>query len=124
MARRTPLSGTSSPIALMASPKSSRSSPFLMTSQGRADEFDAEAVEGAVLGERHREVQPGLPAEGGEKGVGALLLDDLGDELGGDRLDVGAVGELGVGHDRGRVRVDEDDLVAVLLQHLARLAPE
>src|SRR3712207_8002169 len=29
--------------------------------------------------------------------------------------------ELGVGHDRRRVRVDEHDLVALLEQHLARL---
>ena len=38
-----------------------------------------------------------------------------------DRLDVGRVGEVGVGHDRGRVRVDEDDAHALLAQHAARL---
>ena len=32
-----------------------------------------------------------------------------------------ARGELRVGHDRRRVRVDEDDLVALLEQHLAGL---
>jgi len=32
-----------------------------------------------------------------------------------------AVGELRVGHDRRRVRVDEDDAVALLAQRLARL---
>src|SRR5205807_4775642 len=36
-------------------------------------------------------------------------------------LDVRAGRELRVGHDRGRVRVDQHDVVALLEQHLARL---
>ena len=47
--------------------------------------------------------------------------DDLGHDLGRDRLDVGGVGQLGIGHDRGRVRVHQDDAIALLLQRLARL---
>ena len=43
------------------------------------------------------------------------------DRAGQQRLDVGRGGELGVGHDRRRVRVDEHDLVALLEQHLAGL---
>ena len=58
--------------------------------------------------ERDRGVQRGLAAEGGQQRVGALLGDDLLDELRGDRLDVGGVGELRVGHDRRRVGVDQD----------------
>ena len=38
-----------------------------------------------------------------------------------ERLDVGGVGELGVGHDRRRVRVGEDDAVALLAEDLAGL---
>ncbi len=38
-----------------------------------------------------------------------------------DRFDVGGVGEVGVGHDRGRVRVDQDDAHALLAQHAAGL---
>src|SRR5262249_53657820 len=49
------------------------------------------------------------------------FLDDAGDDLRGDWLDVGTVGHLGVGHDGGRVRVDEDDRVAFLAQGLAGL---
>ena len=41
--------------------------------------------------------------------------------FGRDGLDVGAVGELRVGHDGGRVGVDEDDAVAFLLEGLAGL---
>jgi hypothetical protein len=35
--------------------------------------------------------------------------------------DIGAVGELGVGHDRGRVRVHEHDAVAFFLEGFAGL---
>ena len=86
-----------------------------------ADELDAVAVEGAVLDELHGQVQRGLPAEGGQQGVGLLALDDALEDLGGERLDVGGVGEVGVGHDRRRVRVGEDDAVALLPQHPAGL---
>ncbi len=40
---------------------------------------------------------------------------------GGDRLDVRGVGEVRVGHDRGRVGVDEDDADALLAEHPAGL---
>ena len=33
----------------------------------------------------------------------------------------GTAGQLGIGHDRGRVRIDEDDTIALLLQRLDRL---
>ena len=52
----------------------------------------------------------------------ALYLgNDLFDHFGSDRLDVGGVGELRVGHDRGRVAVDQHDAVALLAQRLAGL---
>ena len=75
----------------------------------RADQLDAVLVEHAGLVQRDRGVQRGLPAQGRQQRVGALLGDDLLDELRGDRLDVGGVGELGVGHDRRRVGVDQAD---------------
>ena len=86
-----------------------------------ADQLDAELLQGAVLVQRHRQVQRGLAAERRQQRVGALLFDDLGHRTGQQRLDVGRGGELRVGHDRRRVRVDQDDLVALLEQHLAGL---
>ena len=86
-----------------------------------ADQLDPEALQGAVVVQRHRQVERRLAAERRQQRVGALALDDLRDRAGQQRLDVGAVGELGVGHDRRRVRVDEHDLVALLEQHLAGL---
>ena len=38
-----------------------------------------------------------------------------------ERLDVGAVGHVRVGHDRGRIRIDQHDLVAFFAQGLAGL---
>ena len=86
-----------------------------------ADQLDAVLGEDAHVVEGERGVEAGLAAHGGQERVGALLLDDLGDDLGGDRLDVGGVGELRVGHDRRRVGVDQDDAVALLAQRLAGL---
>ena len=86
-----------------------------------ADHLDAELLQDAVLVQVHRGVEAGLAAERGQQGVGPFLLDDLGDDLPGDRLDVGAVGRLRIGHDGGRVRVDQDDLVALFAQGLAGL---
>ena len=68
-----------------------------------------------------RAVQRGLAAHRRQHRVGPFLGDDLLDHLPGDRLDVGDVGHLRVGHDRRRVGVDQDDPVALLAQRLAGL---
>jgi hypothetical protein len=52
----------------------------------------------------------------------ALALEDAGDSFEIERLEIRSVGEPGVGHDRRRVRVDDDRAVAVSAQHLQRLA--
>src|SRR5699024_1558943 len=87
----------------------------------RADELDVVLGQHPGLVQRDRRVEGRLPAEGGQQRVGALLGDDRRDDLGGDRLDVGGVGDLRVGHDRRRVGVDEDDAQALLAQHPAGL---
>ena len=89
--------------------------------RGRADHLDVELVEHAHLLERQRGVERGLSAHGRQDGVGALLLDDLGDDLRRDRLDIGRVGEVRIGHDRGRVRIHQHDPVALFLEGLAGL---
>ena len=81
-----------------------------------ADELDVVLVEDAGGGEREREVERGLPAERGQERVGTLLGDDLLADVDGERLDVGTLGQLRVGHDRRRIGVDEDDLVSLLAQ--------
>ena len=89
--------------------------------EARADELDVVLLEDAVVVQVDRRVQRGLAAEGRQDRVGLLLRDDRLDDLPRDRLDVGRVGEVGVGHDRRRVGVDEDDAHALFAQHAARL---
>ena len=74
--------------------------------------------------QRQREVERGLPAERRQERVGPLARDDRLADLDGERLDVGALGQLRVGHDRGRVRVDQDDLEALGAQRAPPWVPE
>ena len=85
------------------------------------DQLDSELIEYAATGEVHGDVQAGLSTECRQQRVGSLDLDDLLHVLPGDRLDVGPIRHLGIGHDRGGVRVDQDHLVTLLTQRLARL---
>ena len=117
-----PLAGTSRPISIIACLNCSRSSAVAMASALAPiiSGVPGTPIEAALV-QRHRHVEAGLAAERRQHRVGPLALDDLGDDLGRDRLDVGRVGEVGVGHDRRRVGVDEDDAVALLAQHPAGL---
>ena len=85
--------------------------PVLPGVNGRrrgSNELHAVALQDPGLGQGHGRVEGGLPAQGGQQGVGALLGDNGGDGLGGDGLHVGGVGHVGVGHNGGRVGVDQD----------------
>jgi len=73
------------------------------------DHFDSEFFEDLLLVEVGGYVEGGLPAQGCQKSVGPLLLDDFGDELRGDGLDVGDIGQLRIRHDGRRIGVDEND---------------
>ncbi len=86
-----------------------------------ADHLDVEFLQHAHLSQGERAVERGLPAHGGEQRVRAFLLDDLGDDLRRDRLDVSGIGEIGIGHDRRRIGIDENDPVALVLERLAGL---
>ena len=93
---------------------------------GGADHLDVEFVQHAHLPQRQRGIERGLSAHGGQQREAAgndvtLLLDDLGDDLRRDRLDIGGVGEIGVGHDRRRVGIHQHDPVALFLERLAGL---
>ena len=74
----------------------------------RAEEPDPVALQHAGVGEGNGEVEAGLAPKGREKAVRLLAGDDALDHLDGQGLDVDDVGGLLVGHDRGRVGVDED----------------
>ena len=86
-----------------------------------ADQLDAVALEDTRAGERHRDIERRLAAHCRQQRLRPLPGDDLGDHFRGDRLDIGRVGQLRVGHDRRRVRVDQHDPVAFAFQRLAGL---
>ena len=93
---------------------------------GGADHGDAEFFEDAHAAQRQRGVERGLPAHGRQQREAAgqdvaFLLDDLGDDFRRDRLDVGGVGQVRIGHDGGRIGIDQDDPVALGLERLAGL---
>ena len=92
-----------------------------IASRGRADQLDAVLLERAGLRQRHRDVERRLAAHRRENRVRPLLLEDQLDELRRHRLDVRPIRELRIGHDRRRVGVDEDDLVALFLERFRRL---
>src|SRR6202034_827797 len=85
------------------------------------DELDVVLAEGAAGVQRDRGVQRGLAAERGQQRVRPLLRDHLLQDVGRDRLDVGGVGELRVGHDRRRVGVHQADPDALRLEDAAGL---
>ncbi len=91
-----------------------------------ADHLDSVFLQDPAIPEFARAVQSGLPSQRGENGVDRrskrrFLLDHLANRFGRDGLDVGAIAEGGIGHDRRRVRVDENDPIPLFAQCLAGL---
>ena len=119
--RATPLLGTSMPILSIASLNFSRSSALSMTSGVAPIISTSYFSRTPCLCRSIAVLRPVWPPSVGSRASGRSLLDDLGDDFPGDRLDVGAVGRLRIGHDGGRIGVDQDDLIALLAQGLARL---
>ena len=91
-----------------------------------ADHLDVEFVQYTHFFEREGAVQCGLAAHGGQKrkaaGHGiAFFFDDFGDNVWRDGLDIGAVGHIRVGHDGGRIGIDQHDTIPLGPQRLAGL---
>ena len=82
-----------------------------------ADQLDPELVEHASRLQVQRGVQRRLAAQRGQQRVGALRAQHASDALNVERLDVRAISPTRVGHDRRRIRVDQDGLVALLAEH-------
>ena len=87
----------------------------------RAQQLHVVLLEDALFIELHREVQAGLAAQRGEQAVRPLARNDLFQRADGQRLEVHLVRDVGVGHDGGRVGVDEHHLHALLLEDAAGL---
>ena len=80
------------------------------------DQLDTVLGQHPLAVQVHGQVQRGLPPHGGEERVRLFAFDDPRDPLGSQRLDVGPVGQVRVGHDRRRIGVDQDDPVPLLLE--------
>ena len=74
----------------------------------------AALVQNALLLQLHGEIQPRLPADAGDDGVGTLETEDLCQILHRQGLHVDLAGDGGVGHDGGGVGVGQDDLIPLL----------
>ena len=89
---------------------------------GSADQLDTELGQHAFAVKVERAVERGLTAHGRQQRIRTLFLDDLGDDLPSNWLDIGHVGHFRVGHDGRRIGIHQDDLVALLAQCLAGLS--
>ena len=89
--------------------------------RGGAEQADVVLLEEALLRELHREREAGLAAEAGEDAVRLFFFNDAFNCRQRQRFNVDVIRHRVVGHDRRRVRVDEDDLDAVRLERAAGL---
>ncbi len=89
---------------------------------GGADQLDAELLEDAGRVQVARQVERGLAAQRRQERVGPLAPQHRRRPLDVERFEVGAVGPAAVGHDRGRVRVDQHGADALGPEHPQRLA--
>ncbi len=87
----------------------------------RTDHLDTVFFKRAVVKQGKCGVQRRLTPHGRQDGVRAFLFDDLGDHGRFDRLDIGRIGQVRVGHDGRRVRVDQNDAVTFFLKGLTGL---
>src|SRR5208337_904724 len=100
---------------------------FLNGIDAGADQLNVIFLENAAVGKLDGKIQRGLAADRGKNskpGAGrhlALEANDFFQVFAGERLNVGAVGRLGVGHDGGRIRVRQHDFKALGLERFASL---
>ncbi|MBA7702520.1 hypothetical protein ES703_111289 [subsurface metagenome] len=77
-----------------------------------ANYFDAVFFEHACMGKLGRQIESALAAKIWQEGVGPFLFDDFCHSLEVKRLDIGCVGQAGVGHNGCRVGIDQHYLIA------------
>src|SRR6185295_18611392 len=86
-----------------------------------ANHFYATLFKNARIVERDCQVERGLTTNGWQQRIWPFLANDGADGFHGERLDVSNVSRLRVSHDRGRIGIDQYDLVTLLPQRLACL---
>jgi len=86
-----------------------------------ANHFNLVLFENAAFGEFDRKVESGLTADCRQKRIWLFASENFVEIFLGERLDVRAVSQLRVGHDRGGIGIDEHNFVALGAQRLACL---
>ena len=94
---------------------------FINRVGGGANHRHAELFQHSLALQLQRTVQRRLAAHGRQYRVRTLFFDDFAYHFPLNRLDVGRIGHLRVGHNRCRVGVDEDYAIALFTQRLTRL---
>ena len=80
------------------------------------------AVENTPFGQVNGQIQTGLAANSRQQGVRTFPLNNFFKDGPGQRLNIGPVRKIGIGHNRGRIRVDQYDAVTLLFECLAGLS--
>ena len=70
----------------------------------------------------HRRIQRSLTTQGWQDRVGPFLGDYRLNDGGRDGFDIGRIREIGIGHDGGGIRVDEDHADSLFSEHTAGLS--
>ncbi|MND67910.1 hypothetical protein D3C80_593440 [compost metagenome] len=94
---------------------------FVDRVSGSANHGHAELGQHALTFQLQRAVQCGLAAHGRQHGIRTLFFDDFTHHFPVDWLDVGRIRHFRVGHDGGRVGVDQNNAVTLFAQRFTRL---
>ena len=86
-----------------------------------ADQLDAVFIEHARFRQVHRQVEPRLTAYCGKQRIRTFAANHFLGERHAQRLHVGAVRQIGIGHDGGRIGIDQHHFIAVGSERLAGL---
>jgi len=98
--------------------------PVLRLSDGfgvDSDQLNPVLLQDPLFVELKGQVEGFLAAQGGQQSVRLFFVDDLLQVFDGQGLQISPVGELGIGHDRGRVGVEQYDFVVLFFQCLESL---
>ena len=86
-----------------------------------ADQLHPVLFQGAVFSQGYRQVESGLTSHRGQQGIGLFDLNHPGHHLGRQRLDVGAIRHVRIGHDRSRVGIHQHHFEPFCPQRFASL---
>ena len=94
---------------------------FLDSGERSAQQFYLMLFQDAALGELYSQIQASLSAQRCQQAIRFLLGDDLFQKLRRQRFDIDPVSNMGIGHDRSRIGIDQNDFQTFFFQRTASL---